>query len=72
MDEKYLEIAEKITAAEIRSGIERAQKRAGPPPGFDGMCACGAEIDERRVNLGYYRCLNCQAQKERLGRQYRQ
>jgi hypothetical protein len=71
MDEKYLEYAEEHATAQVQCGIENARKRAGPPPGFDGTCSCGDSINPARVNLGYYRCLYCQTQQERLGRQYR-
>ena len=71
MDERFLEQAEELAAAEVRSGIERARKRTSPPPGFDGTCECGAAINPKRIELGYYRCVDCQANSERIGRQYR-
>lgn len=71
MDERYMEFAERLAEAQVRAGIERAQMRMGPPPGFDGMCDCGAVIPQKRVELGYYRCLDCQTKTERLTRQSR-
>lgn len=71
MDERYLEQAERLAEAQVRDGIERAQMRMGPPPGFDGTCNCGSDIPQRRIELGYYRCLECQAKREKMARQTR-
>ena len=71
MDEKYLEQAERLAESEVRAGIERAQKRTCPPPGFDGTCECGSEIPKPRVELGYYRCTDCQSFNEKRAKQFR-
>ena len=68
MDEKFIECAERLMEEQLRAGIERAQIRASPPPGFDGFCNCGSEIPKKRVELGYYRCLACQVKTERMQR----
>ena len=68
MDERFIEQAERLAEAQVRDGIERAQTRNGPPPGFDGTCDCGTDIPQKRVELGYYRCLDCQRKTELLAR----
>lgn len=70
MDEFYLERAEQLARAEIEAGIANARKRSNPPPGFDGSCECGLEIPAKRIELGYYRCTDCQNSLEIKGRQY--
>ncbi len=67
MDESFLQHAERLIEAEILAGIARARVRESPPPGFDGDCACGGPIPVARVELGYYRCLSCQAAREKKG-----
>lgn len=64
MDENFLEQAEANIQSEIDAGIRRAQVRQNKPSGFDGTCACGEIIPEKRVELGYYRCFYCQSRLE--------
>lgn len=67
MDEYLLVGAEKLAAEAIQAGIEKCRTKEGPPPGFDGSCECGEDVDPRRIALGYYRCLDCQTRIERRG-----
>lgn len=68
MDENFFERAEELARAEIEAGIARARRRASTPSGFDGFCDCGNEIPSKRVELGYYRCLECQTKLEKTRR----
>lgn len=65
MDENFLETADSLIRAGIDAGVERARARDPRPIGFTGECECGEEIDPRRVQLGYYRCLTCQTKREK-------
>lgn len=65
MDENFIERAEQLVAAEVQNSIERARERLPKPPGFDGTCGCGHEINPKRVGLGYYLCIDCQSSKEK-------
>lgn len=68
MDERYLQQAEELAAAEIAAGVHRAGIRELPPSGFDGACECGDPIPQKRIDLGYYRCLECQSAREQKSR----
>jgi hypothetical protein len=65
MDEKFLEMAECLTLAEVTAGLAKARITQTRPDGFDGTCTCGEEIPFARVALGYYNCVGCQGRKER-------
>ena len=65
MDEDFVERAGNLAESEVLNGIARARFRTPPPPGFDGECDCGEQIDPRRVALGYYVCFLCQERKEK-------
>lgn len=65
MDEYLLVGAEKLAEEAIQQGIEKCRTREERPPGFDGSCSCGEDIDPRRIALGHYRCLDCQTRIER-------
>lgn len=67
MDEKFLEQASDLANAEVLKGIAKARVVEAPPPGFSGVCACGDEIPEKRIALGYYRCVECQTSLEKRG-----
>jgi len=65
MDEKYLEMAEQVSAAEVTAGLARARILQIKPEGFDGNCECGQEIQSGRIALGYFNCVRCQEKEER-------
>ena len=67
MDEKYLEMADKISEAGVTAGIASArttQPNQIKPKDFDGTCTCGEEIPPERVALHFYNCVVCQGRKE--------
>lgn len=65
MDEKFIEIADAVTQAEIAAGIAKAQHAQKKPVGFDGTCPeCGEHIPEPRVSLGFFNCVSCQSKIE--------
>lgn len=73
MDEKFLEMADSVSAAAVAAGIASASKQANQtkPLDFDGTCTCGEEIPPERVALKFYNCVVCQGRKEerrKLGR----
>lgn len=71
MDENFIEVAEASIQHKIEIALDRARVRQTKPLGFDGTCVCGETIQEKRINLGYYRCLRCQDQLESGGRRSR-
>jgi RNA polymerase-binding transcription factor DksA len=71
MNEKFLEQAEELSRAEVDNAIARARFQESKPIDFDGACSCGNEIPDARVQLGYYRCLECQTALEHKGRHAR-
>lgn len=73
MDEKYLEVAEALVAAQLQNGVEKvcAQVRKRDP-NFDGICEdCTDEIPEARLDTGATRCIECQEVLEFRQAQYR-
>jgi len=73
MDEKFLEMADKISEEARRAAVESARKEANQtkPADFDGTCICGEEIPPARVALNYFICVVCQGRREerrKLGR----
>ena len=70
MDERYLEMAEKITLAEVMAGVDNVRLRAQQKPAsFCGECACGEKVPKKRIAGGYYNCVECQTFIEQSGRQ---
>ena len=73
MDEKFLEMADSVSAAAVAAGVDSARKanEQKKPEDFDGTCTCGEEIPPERVALKFYNCVVCQGRKEerrKLGR----
>lgn len=74
MDEKYLEMAEALTAAEVTSGLSsvRANLQKQTHPDFDGKhCVqedCGDEIPKLRLDAGRVRCTECESRLEKLSK----
>lgn len=72
MDEKFLEMADSVSAAAVAAGVDSARKeQQTKPANFDGTCSCGEEIPPARVALNYFNCVVCQGRREerrKLGR----
>lgn len=69
MDEKHLEMAERLTSDAVTSALAKVRTTQNKPEDFDGTCTCGEEIPPARIGLGYYNCIDCQTAKEaRAGR----
>lgn len=69
MDEKYLEMAGDLSAAEVSFGISQARKTQPKPEGFDGTCGtCGEEIPPARIEHGFYNCVHCATLAEKQQR----
>ena len=68
MDEKYLEMAGFLSAADVAAGIARARFRPRKPSDFDGYCGCGEEIPPERIALDFFICVECKAKDERKQR----
>jgi len=68
MDENLLVGAERLAEAAISEGIAKCRQKEQAPSQFDGTCECGEEIPEKRVALGYFRCLGCQMLIEARGK----
>lgn len=64
MDEKFIEIADALTTSIIEAGISASRNAQKRPEGFEGFCSCGAEIQPKRVEAGYYNCITCQERIE--------
>ena len=71
MDEKYLEVADALTNSIIEAGIKNARKPQKRPDAFDGVCFCGSDVPDRRVNAGYFNCVPCQERIESRSKFYR-
>lgn len=71
MSERFLEQAEELARAEVDAAVARARTPQQRPIDFDGTCECGNEIPEKRVSLGYYRCVECQRLTEERARRSR-
>lgn len=65
MDEKYLEMAERVSVAEVTAGLARARISQVKPEGFNGKCECGQAIPSGRIRLRFYNCVRCQEKEER-------
>lgn len=68
MDETFLEAAERAATTALEEARKRLQFPVRPES-FDGSCdECGELVPEQRVQLGYYRCVHCQATIEKKQR----
>ncbi len=58
-----------------QEAIDRVRQLAKitPPEDFDGenCVACGLEIENRRLDLGYYTCIDCERKKELTAKLFR-
>ena len=72
MDENYVERAAEVSAALVTEGIRRATQRKSPPEDFAGDCECGESVPPRRVELGYFNCVGCQAALEHRRKIFRE
>lgn len=71
MNEKYLEGSEELVAQLTEWRIQKAQAelRVPRPEDWDGECPdCGIAVPEQRVALGFYNCVDCQTELEKLKR----
>lgn len=71
MDENYAERAAEVSTAMVAEGIRRVRQQKPPPEGFAGDCECGEPVLPRRVELGFYNCVDCQAALERRRKLFR-
>lgn len=71
MDERYLEMAEKITLAETQAGVDNVRLRAQRKPlDFVGNCLCGEKVPKKRIAAGYFNCIECQTAIEQKGKAF--
>lgn len=73
MDEKVLEIAEAVTEATVKNGVDKIRAKVRKrDPLFDGACEeCDAQIPDLRLDTGATTCLECQERLEKLQAQYK-
>lgn len=65
MNERFIEQAEALQLKVVEEAIRRAKQKRAPPPGFDGSCPeCSELVPIKRIELGFYNCVDCQALKE--------
>jgi RNA polymerase-binding transcription factor DksA len=66
VDESQLEHAALLEQWVRDSAIAAVRKKEIriEPTGFDGTCECGEDIDPRRIDAGYYNCIDCAEYQE--------
>lgn len=68
------DIASALEAGFIAQALERHKEKVAPEkhPDFDGeTCVdCGIEIPQVRLDMGKVRCVNCQAELEKINKLY--
>ena len=71
MDEKFYEMAERLSTATIEAGINHIRMSVqSRPEHFVGQCTCGEDVPQARIDAGYYNWVDCQSTKERQGKQH--
>lgn len=66
MDERFIEYAEALQLQLVQEEIRKAKRVSVPPPDFDGTCPdCSEPIPIKRIEIGFYNCVDCQALKEK-------
>lgn len=71
MDEKYYEMAERLSTATIEAGINHIRKSVqSRPVHFVGQCTCGEDVPQARIDAGYYNCVDCQSATETQRKQH--
>lgn len=73
LNDKTLEMAERLVAAQVDSQIAKARTRQCDLDKFaswDGETCfdCGEDVPEERIEMGRVRCVHCQSVAEKKGR----